>query len=72
MIRFLPVLIVLSACVPFPVAEPIDIPATIAQLLPPDIDTSEVTRDPEGCYSYIYASSLFTVTDANGDPVCIP
>jgi len=63
--------LLLTACA-LPEAEPLDIPDQIAQSIPPDIDFSEVNRDPDGCYFYVYAGDLFTVEDRNGDPVCDP
>lgn len=64
-------LLALSAC-GLPQVAPLDIPADVSTFIPSDIDMSEVNRDTEGCYFYTYAGSLFTVTDDNGDPVCVP
>ncbi len=61
----------LAAC-GLPQVEPLDVPNEVAQFIPSDIDQSEVNRDPDGCYFYTYAGSLFTVEDDNGDSVCAP
>ena len=63
--------LVLAGCA-FPVAEPLDLPSGIEAALPADIDRTEVNRDPDGCYFYVYAGDLFTVNDANGEPICVP
>jgi hypothetical protein len=73
-VRFYAALLSLAGLVAcgLPQVDPIDVPADVERFIPTDIDQSEVNRDPDGCYFYTYAGSLFTVEDDNGDPVCIP
>jgi len=52
--------------------EPLDLPGAVVARLPLDIDLREVNRDPDGCYCYTYAASLFVVRDAAGQPICLP
>lgn len=60
----------LIACSP-PTVVPLLLPLSVDEILPADIDRSEVNRDPDGCYFYTYAAELFVVMDRNGQPICI-
>ena len=68
--RSLALVVLLSACAR-PVVEPLMLPLSVDEMLPTDIDRSEVNRDPEGCYFYTHASELIVVRDRAGQPICI-
>lgn len=53
-----------------PFVEPIDLPTDVAMYVPSDIDPSEVNRDTQGCYFYVYAAELILIRDRNGQPIC--
>jgi len=69
--RLLLIFVLVAGCA-LPTVDPLDLPPQIEAALPPDIDVSEVNRDPDGCYFYTYAADLFVVRDANGVPLCLP
>jgi len=58
------------ACGPPEIAR-LQLPLSVDEALPSDIDRSEVNRDPNGCYFYIFAAELFVVKDRDGNPICI-
>lgn len=64
-------LLYLTACA-LPEVDPLDLPPDVESALPADIDLSEVNRDPDGCYFYVYAGDLFVVRDIDGAPICLP
>lgn len=68
--RSLGFVLLLAACAR-PVVEPLMLPLSVDEMLPTDIDRSEVNRDPEGCYFYTYANELIVVRDRAGQPICI-
>lgn len=61
----------LSACAR-PVVAPLMLPLSLDEVIPTDIDRTEVNRDPDGCYFYTFASELIVVRDQAGAPICIP
>jgi hypothetical protein len=63
-------LLLLGAC-GRPAVTPLLLPLSVDEMLPGDIDRSEVNRDPDGCYFYTYAAELFVVRDRSGQPICI-
>lgn len=64
-------MLLLSACAR-PTVAPQLLPLSVDEALPSDIDRSEVSRDPDGCYFYTFAAELFVAKDRDGNPICIP
>ena len=66
-------LLCLAAC-GGPEAGPLNpgLPGEVVAQLPLDVDLDEVNRDPDGCFFYTYAATLFVVRDDAGNPICIP
>jgi len=64
--------LLLSAACALPQVDPLDLPTEVEAALPIDIALSEVNRDPDGCYFYVYAGDLLIVRDRDGQPICVP